>query len=196
LGAPTIGFVKKPVLLALVLIALCASARADAFGPWSVSLDVPKGDFPINTDTPAYDGTSTGGPGGLGYFIQDYTLTLTFQGSDVATMGGALTLPLLPSTPAQTINLNDFTLIASDNYTYQQTFGLASPLAGSSPNTQWTLDLFDTGDSGLDNTLLSWQLGITAVPEPSAAGLGLLAGALLLGRRCRLARRFLSLLRA
>jgi hypothetical protein len=176
---------KKQFAFALLALVLCVPVRAELFGPWNVTLDVPRGGLPpAATDSPPYNGTSTGGPGGLDSFLQDYTLTLTFQGTDVSTIRGALTLYELPGTPVQSIDLSTgFT--TSDNLTYSATFGSSSALAGYNPNTTWTLDLFDSRGAGPENTLLSWQLHITAVPEPSEAALVILGGAWLLGSCCR-----------
>ena len=177
--------IKKLFASALLALALSAPVRAELFGPWTISLDVPRGGLPpVSTDTPPFDGTSAGGPGGLNSVLQSYTLTLTFLSSDVSSIGGALTLSQLPGTPSQIIDLSTgFT--SSDGLSYSETFGPTSDLAGYDPNTEWTLDLFDSRDSGPQNTVLSWDVSITAVPEPSALALGLCGGVLLLGGRCR-----------
>jgi hypothetical protein len=176
---------KKQFAVALLALALCVPVHAELFGPWTLSLDIPRGGLPpVATDTPPYNGTATGGPGGLGSLLESYTLTLTFQGTDVSTISGALTLYELSGTPSQSIDLGSgFT--TSDDFTYSTTFGPSSTLAGYDPNTTWTLDLFDGREAGPENTLLSWQLQVTAVPEPSTAVLGILGGALLLGSCCR-----------
>jgi hypothetical protein len=176
---------KKSFALALLALAMCASARADFFGPWTVNLDVPRGGFPPTfADTPPYNGTSLGGPGGLDSVLQSYTLTLTFQDTGVSTISGALTLSQLDGTPSQSIDLSSgFT--SSDGLTFSETFDNSSALAGYDPNTEWTLDLYDSRDAGPENTLQSWQLTITAVPEPSAGALGILGGAFLAVRSCR-----------
>lgn len=172
---------KKQFAYALLALVLCVSARAELFGPWTLSLDIPRGGLPpASTDTPLFNGTSTGGPGGLGPLLQSYTLTLTFQGTEVSTIGGALTLYELSGTPSQIIDLGSgFT--SGDNLTYSATFGPSSTLAGYDPNTTWTLDLFDSREAGPENMLMSWQLQVAAVPEPSEVALGILGGALLLG---------------
>jgi uncharacterized protein (TIGR03382 family) len=57
-----------------------------------------------------------------------------------------------------------------------------SNFIGLDPNGNWTLFVADQSP-GAESVLQSWSLNITAVPEPSAAALGLLSAALLLRRR-------------
>ena len=176
---------EKSFALVLLALTMCVPVRADLFGPWTVNMDVPRsGSLPNYTDTLPYDGTSLGGPGGVASILQSYTPTLTFQGSDVWTISGALTLSQLAGTPSRSIDLSSgFT--SSDGYTYSETFDSSSTLAGYDPNTEWTLDLFDGRDAGPENALLSWQVQVTSVPEPSTVTLGLLGGAFLVGSCCR-----------
>jgi hypothetical protein len=175
---------KKQFALALLALVLCVPVHAELFGPWNVSLDIPRGGFPpVFTDTPVFDGTSAGGPGGLLSELDTYTLTLTFAGSDVSAISGALTLSQLPGTPSQAIDLSSGWLATDGGLTYSQTFGPSSALSGYDPNTEWTLDLFDGRDSGPENTLLTWEVQITAVPEPSALALALCGSTVLLGSR-------------
>ena len=58
---------------------------------------------------------------------------------------------------------------------------LLSGFTGMNPNGDWTLFVADQG-AGDTATLTGWTLSITAVPEPSAAVLALLSGAMLLRR--------------
>lgn len=53
---------------------------------------------------------------------------------------------------------------------------------GTDPNGEWTLFIADQG-AGETATLESWTLSITAIPEPSVAILGALAGMLALRRK-------------
>jgi subtilisin-like proprotein convertase family protein len=57
-----------------------------------------------------------------------------------------------------------------------------SSFTGLDPNGTWTLFVADQSP-GAESLLQSWTLNITAVPEPSAAVLGILSSALLLRRR-------------
>jgi hypothetical protein len=53
-----------------------------------------------------------------------------------------------------------------------------SAFNGLNPNGTWTLLLADLS-SGQQSQMVSWSLGITAVPEPVNVGLGIFAGAFL-----------------
>jgi len=44
------------------------------------------------------------------------------------------------------------------------------------PNNIWALNLWDNNTSGIQNSLVSWTLDITAVPEPLNVALALFAG--------------------
>jgi hypothetical protein len=50
---------------------------------------------------------------------------------------------------------------------------------GLSPNNTWGLLLWDNSHSGSENGLVSWSLGVTAVPEPVPVALGIFAGVFL-----------------
>lgn len=66
---------------------------------------------------------------------------------------------------------------------YDVTF--TAPFASSNPNNIWALNLWDNNTSGIENSLVSWSLDITAVPEPVNVALGIFAGVFLLGSLCR-----------
>ena len=51
--------------------------------------------------------------------------------------------------------------------------------SGLNPNTTWGLVLWDNSNSGIQNGLVSWKLGVTAVPEPVNVALGVFAGVVL-----------------
>ncbi len=62
-----------------------------------------------------------------------------------------------------------------------------SSFNGLDPNGTWTIFVADQGP-GLQSTLQSWSLTITAIPEPATALLGALATAWLVFRRTRFIR--------
>jgi hypothetical protein len=59
---------------------------------------------------------------------------------------------------------------------YDVTF---SGFNGLNPNNTWGLLLWDNSSSGINNGLVSWSLGVTAVPEPVPVALGVFAGVFL-----------------
>src|ERR1035441_10160155 len=63
--------------------------------------------------------------------------------------------------------------------------------SGLNPNGTWTLFLADLSAGGGQSQLVSWELDITAVPEPVHVALGVFAGVLLFGSlvRSRLVRK-------
>jgi hypothetical protein len=54
-----------------------------------------------------------------------------------------------------------------------------SGLNGSNPNGTWGLVLWDTSNTGIENGLVGWSLGITAVPEPVSMAGGIFGGLVL-----------------
>lgn len=85
-----------------------------------------------------------------------------FQGT--ITLGGTETSPYISVYPTVSSSLGTydvtFTGTAIDN----------TGLNGLSPNGIWVLDIWNNGLSG--NTLASWSLDVTAVPEPVNVALG------------------------
>ena len=60
-----------------------------------------------------------------------------------------------------------------------------TPFATFNPNNIWALNLWDSNTSGIENSLVSWTLDITAVPEPVNVALGIFAGVFAVGGLCR-----------
>jgi hypothetical protein len=51
-----------------------------------------------------------------------------------------------------------------------------SSLADEDPDGEWTLFFADMSGGGGTSHIVSWELDITAIPEPTNVALGLLAG--------------------
>ena len=69
---------------------------------------------------------------------------------------------------------------------YSQLLGLDA-LNGLNPNGSWVLFLADLSGGG-QSTITSWDLDITAVPEPANVAMGTFAGVFVLVGLCRSAR--------
>src|SRR5439155_26998021 len=113
---------------------------------------------------------------------RDISLTVNLSGASISDMTCYIRLGNLASSP----------FVSLDQYLTDGTASFSVDLAGLrsyDPNNTWTLFFADT-TSGIENSLVSWSLDITAVPEPTNVGLGLFAavfgvGALWRGRRGR-----------
>jgi hypothetical protein len=107
--------------------------------------------------------------------ITDIQLVLTFSsGWDLGTtIQGSLVLD-----PSGTGTFASFTPTITSSGTggqkiYDVTFANFNTL---DPNSIWALNLWDTGTSGIQNSLVSWSLTVTAVPEPVNVAMGVFAG--------------------
>lgn len=102
------------------------------------------------------------------FTITNITLTLNLTGDDITDLSGYLRLGNQTNSPAIFFNPN--------STTYTLTFG---DFDGLNPNDVWTLFLADTSPLG-ENTLTSWSLDITAVPEPGSVTLLALGGGIMI----------------
>jgi len=102
---------------------------------------------------------------GLAPSISDVILTFNLSGGLAHDLTGYLRLGNLTGSPSY-----NFTSSLSDGVTHYE-FDL-STFNGNNPNNTWTLFFADT-DPGAENTLTSWSLEITAVPEPVSFALGI-----------------------
>jgi hypothetical protein len=75
----------------------------------------------------------------------------------------------------------DVTRTSAGNRIYDVTWSTAPTTGfnGLDPNNTWALVLWDNSTSGIENSLVSWSLNITAVPEPVTVALGIFAGVFL-----------------
>jgi MYXO-CTERM domain-containing protein len=133
------------------------------------------GGFAILLNRP---GTTAGNS--LGYADSGFNITLSDAGPDIHTYqtvsnpgGGALMGTWSPDGR----NVDPATVVDTDSRT-----ALLSSFEGTNPSGQWTLFLANL-DYGEQGELVSWGMSITAVPEPSSAGLAVLGLGLLLGVR-------------
>jgi hypothetical protein len=110
---------------------------------------------------------------GLGSSIVEVVLTVQLSGSAIEDLRGYLRLGDTLSSPS--VSLNPYLTPNNNNFTVP----LAS-FAGYNPNNSWTLFFADV-DIGSQNSLTSWSLEVSAVPEPVNVALGLF-GAIALGR--------------
>ncbi len=104
---------------------------------------------------------------GLTTTSRDIILTVNLSGASISDLTGYIRLGNLASSPF--VNL--------DQYLTDGTTSFSVDLAGLrsyDPNNTWTLFFADTSP-GIENSLVSWSLDITAVPEPTNVALGLFA---------------------
>jgi hypothetical protein len=173
---------KREFLVVLLFLMSFDFARAGvysgSFGPSGTYIGAGAADTVVSDTI-----VGSGGVGPEALTLQSYTLTITFNNlidvtlPDLLTyIDGALSLASYPGgTPAQSFHLDDFTP-STDHTTWTATYSPGT-IGSVNPNYQWTLDLNYTGDNlGPIYNVLSWELDITAVPEPVNVALGIFAG--------------------
>lgn len=124
--------------------------------------------------------------------ITSVELILTFN--DSASLGGNIQGSLNLGTGAGSPSVSFIPSATSSSGAeriYDATF---SGLNGDNPNVTWTLVLWDTSSSGMENGLVGWTLDLntTAVPEPVNAALAVLGVGFVVGGGIRWCRRFCS----
>ena len=120
----------------------------------------------------------------FGYGDAGFNITLDDAGStDVHVYGGNGGAQLTGTFAPDARNVNPATVLTTDART-----AFLSAFNGLDANGGWTLFIADVS-GGEVSTLVSWELDITAVPEPTTVALGLFGGVLALGGGLRLWRR-------
>jgi hypothetical protein len=132
------------------------------------------GPIPQGGTTLSFEQSITDSP----YYIDSLDLVLTFSsGYD---LGGNIKGTLILD-PGGTGAYATFTPSASrPGIGGEQIYDVTlTQFTGYNPNTLWGLSLWDTGNSGIENSLVSWRLevaGVTPVPEPVNAALAIFGG--------------------
>jgi hypothetical protein len=113
--------------------------------------------------------------------ITSVEMILTFNdsasltGGDPAGIQGHLILGTSDTSP-----FVNFYPVATSSSGAQRSYDVTfSGFNGLNPNNTWGLLLWDNSTSGINNGLVSWSLGVTAVPEPVPVALGIFAGVFL-----------------
>jgi hypothetical protein len=153
--------IKRAISLVAIGLAVCLSAQGALYsysGPFPNSGVIPDHN-PIGL-TDAHNIT------GLAPSISSIILTVHFTGNYVDDLTGYLRLGNQPTSPSFDLTSNLST--AATSYT----LNLTSTFLNDNPNNTWTLFFADTSAGGV-NTLNSWSLDITAVPEPLNMALGI-----------------------
>ena len=174
-GAPARRVLRKGLAVGVIAAMLCLSAQG-ALYTFSGSFQ----NGGVISDNSTIGLTDAHTLSGLTTTSRDIILTVNLSGASISDLTGYIRLGNLPSSPS--VNL--------DQYLTDGTTSFSVDLAGlrsSNPNDTWTLFFADTSP-GIENSLVSWSLDITAVPEPTNVALGLFAavfgvGTLWRGRR-------------
>jgi hypothetical protein len=168
---PKIRLPKTVILSALIALALCGSAQGAVYsfsGPF-VNNGPGAGVIPDNDYIGLADVHTLSG---LGSSISDVILTVHLSGSAIDDLSGYLRLGNLAGSPS--VDLAAYLTPGHNDFTVDLT-----AFNSLNPNNTWTLFFADTSAGG-ENTLVSWSLDITAVPEPANVALGVFAGVLVL----------------
>ncbi|HXI70588.1 MAG TPA: hypothetical protein VNN22_09575 [Verrucomicrobiae bacterium] len=169
---------KKPIkltMLASLLVAMFGLSAQAAYYPNTFG----------NSGAVPQDGTTFSAVhtlGGMASSITSVQLVLTFNDASSLTGNGSgiqglLTLGTTTSSPYVS-----FAPVATSSSGAQRIYDVTfsttptTGFNGLNPNGTWSLLLWDNGSSGIENGLLSWNLNITAVPEPVNVALGVFAG--------------------
>jgi subtilisin-like proprotein convertase family protein len=125
--------------------------------------------------------TGRTGSDAFGYSDAGFSITLDdAAGTDIHNYGGNGGAALTGTWQPDARNVNPATVLNTDPRS-----AFLSAFNGLDPNGGWTLFVADL--SGGDQSLLvSWELDITAVPEPTTVALGIFGGLLALGGGWRL----------
>lgn len=154
------------VVLSLLIVIFSLSAHATLYTfDYSDSGPIPQGGTTFSVEHTI---------SGIESPITSIELTLTFNdnssltGNSSSGIQGSLILD-----PGGSNIHASFSPVATSSGTgtqriYDVTF---SSFNGSNPNVTWGLDLFDNSNTHVENSLVSWTLNITAVPEPVNAAL-------------------------
>ena len=164
------------ILSALFALALCGSAQGAVYtfsGPFANN-GAGAGVIPDNSLIGLADAHSLSG---LGSSISDVVLTVHLSGSAIDDLTGYLRLGNLVGSPS--VDLASYLTPGNNDFTVNLT-----DFNSLNPNSTWTLFFADTSSGG-ENTLASWSLNITAVPEPANVALGIFAGVLVLAGLAR-----------
>ena len=170
---------KAVILAGVCLVGLSRSGQAavynfsDGSSGSPIGTISPGGAFPLSS-------VQNLSSAGMLTSISSLELTLTFNdsgalASDGSGIQGLLTLGIGGGSPYVAFN-PVATSTSGGNSIYDVTFAAAptSGFNGLNPNDTWSLLVWDN-DSSIGNELVSWNLGITAVPEPANAALALFA---------------------
>ena len=116
--------------------------------------------------------------GGMGSSITSIEFILTFNSSASLSgtgsgIQGLLTLGTDTGSPYVSF-YPTATSSSGSQRIYDMTFS-GSPFTGLDPNNTWTLALWDTSATRIENGLAGWSLDVTAVPEPVNVALGVFA---------------------
>ncbi len=153
---------RKGLAVGVIAALLCLSAQGALYtftGPFQNGGVIPDNSTIGLTDAHTLSGLTTSS--------RDIILTVNLSGASISDLTGYIRLGNLPSSPF--VNL--------DQYLTDGTTSFSVDLAGLrsyDPNNTWTLFFADTSP-GIENSLVSWSLDITAVPEPTNVALGLFA---------------------
>jgi hypothetical protein len=173
---------KRAVLSSLLATLLSVSAQA-GFYPFS-----PPGSGTIPQDGTVFS-TEYAIPYTIEHVITSVELILKFSdsasltGNPLSGIQGLLNLGITAGSPF--VSFSPTVTSTSGSYSiYDVTFTGASGTPGTGfngldPNSTWGLVLWDNSGSGIENSLVSWTLDITAVPEPENVALGCFAGVFL-----------------
>jgi subtilisin-like proprotein convertase family protein len=128
--------------------------------------------------------TGRTGSDAFGYADAGFSITLDdAASSDIHNYGGNGGAALTGTWQPDARNVNPATALNTDPRT-----AFLSAFNGLDPNGSWTLFIADLV-GGDQSTLVSWELDITAVPEPTTVALGIFGGLLAAGAGLRLWRR-------
>ena len=158
----------KKIALSFLVVALSTSVPA-AIYQFNFNNG---GTIPDNSPTGLTDQRNLSSQGMFPAEIRDLTLVLNLTGGADADLSGFLRLGNQQNAPAATFAMG--TIHSGMTMDLTPTFGDL----GYDPNNFWTLFLADTDPGGQD-TLVSWTLTVTPVPEPVNVALvifGALAG--------------------
>jgi len=124
------------------------------------------------------------GANSFGYGDAGFNITLDDQnGTDIHAYGGNGGAQLTGTWQPDARNINPATVLDTDART-----AFLNAFNGLDANGGWTLFIADVSGGDV-STLVSWELDITAVPEPTTVALGIFGGVLALGGGLRLWRR-------
>ena len=128
--------------------------------------------------------TGRTGANSFGYGDAGFNITLDDQnGTDIHAYGGNGGAQLTGTWQPDARNINPATVLDTDART-----AFLNAFNGLDANGGWTLFIADVSGGDV-STLVSWELDITAVPEPTTVALGIFGGVLALGGGLRLWRR-------
>ena len=154
----------KKIALSSLVVALCTSVPA-AIYQFNFNNG---GTIPDNSPTGLTDQRNLSSQGMFPAEIRDLTLVLNLMGGADADLSGFLRLGNQQNAPAATFAMG--TIHSGMTMDLTPTFGDK----GYDPNNYWTLFLADGSYLGTD-TLVSWTLTVTPVPEPVTFALGTFA---------------------